>query len=809
MDLPFSKNFRRRHPGLSRGLGVFIAFAFAFALGLAYSAWALVCRAGACPSVDVLEEYQPRQTSKLYAADGRFIAELGLERRTLLKLDQIPPLLRNAFVATEDKRFYEHHGVDFYRIPGALWADIKKRSFAEGFSTITMQLARNIFPERLTREKSPLRKLKEIKVARAIEARYSKDKILELYLNQIALGNGAFGVETAAQRYFGKSARDLNLAEMAMLAGLPKAPERYNPRRSPERAIQRRNTVIEVMREQGVISDADASLAKAYPLQLARKSEAGDVAPYFVEWIRQQLEQQFGQRLYEQGLKVYTTLDVDLQSAAERALENQLRAVESGKYGPYKHTTFESYLAKASDRVGEPAANSPYLQGAFVAMDPRTGAVRALIGGRDFDDSKFNRATQALRQPGSTFKPIVYADAIQNGRPPSYIIDDSPVSIPQSGGGVWTPQNYEGTFEGPMPMRRGLYQSRNIVAIKLGLELGPQSIIDMARKFGITTPIPPYPSIAIGAADVYPIEMIAAYSAFATLGTRATATGIVRVENSKGDVLWEPAPVRAPVMSPEESWLMVSMMKDVIQRGTAAGSVGSQFHLPAGGKTGTTNDGTDAWFIGYTSDLVAGLWVGFDKPQPIKGNAQGGHIAAPAWTAFMNEVYRRKPAPPDWPRPEGIVVREIDPATGMLAGPGCSGSVTEYFIVGTDPVQQCMPSYGVPGMGYDSLTGQPYPTTPTPYTPTPYTPPTYTPTPYTPSSPPRRLPSTTPSGTPIPRISTPADTAVTRGRIFPPRDSLRPRRDSTGPQRDSLRLPRRDTTRVPPDSNPFTIPSRP
>ncbi len=777
MDLPFSKNFRRRHPGLSRGLGVSIVFLLAFVVGFGYAAWALVCRAGACPSVDILDEYQPRQTSKLYAADGRFIAELGLERRTLLKLDQIPPLLRNAFVATEDKRFYQHHGVDFYRMPGAILTDIRRRSFAEGFSTITMQLARNIFPERLSREKSVLRKLKEIKVARAIEARYSKDKILELYLNQIPLGNGAFGVETASQRYFGKSARDLNLAEMATLAGLPKAPERYNPRRSPERAIQRRNTVLEVMREQGVISDADASLAKAYPMQLARKSEAGDVAPYFVEWIRQQLEQQFGQRLYEQGLKVYTTLDVDLQSAAERALENQLRAVEGGKYGPFKHTTFEGYLAKASDGSSTPAANSPYLQGAFVAMDPRTGAVRAMIGGRDFDDSKFNRATQALRQPGSTFKPIVYADAVQNGRPPSYIVDDSPISIPQAGGGVWTPQNYEGKFEGPVPMRRGLFRSINIVAIKLGLELGPQSIIDMARKFGITTPIPPYPSIAIGAADVYPIEMIAAYSAFATLGTRATATGIVRVENSKGDVLWEPTPVRAPVMSPEESWLMVSMMKDVIQRGTAAGSVGSQFHLPAGGKTGTTNDGTDVWFIGYTSDLVAGLWMGFDKPQPIKGNAQGGVLAAPAWTAFMNEVYRRKPAPPDWPRPEGIVVREIDPATGLLAGPGCSGSVTEYFIVGTDPVQQCMPGYGVPGTGYDSLTGQPYPST----APTPYPPPA-----------------------PLPRLSTPADTMPFRSRSVQPRDSLRPRQ-----RRDSLPA-RRDTLRVQPDtSNPFTIPSRP
>jgi penicillin-binding protein 1A len=563
-----------------------------------------------------------------------------------------------------------------------------------------MQLARNIFPERLTRDKSPLRKLKEIKVARAIEAKYDKDKILELYLNQIPLGNGSYGVETAAQRYFGKSAKDLNLAEAAMLAGLPKAPERYNPRRFPDRAIQRRNTVIGLMRDGGTISDADASLARAYPLQLARKSEAGDVAPYFVEWVRLQLEAQFGQKLYEQGLKVYTTLDVDLQSAAERALENQLRAVESGKYGAYTHQSFESYLSKVSEHEeATGSANSPYLQGAFVAMDPRTGGVRALVGGRDFDDSKFDRATQALRQPGSTFKPIVYADAIQSGKPPSYIIDDSPVTVPQAGGGDWTPQNYDGKFDGPMPMRKGLYQSRNIIAIKVGMELGEQSVIDMARKFGITTPIPPYPSIMIGAADVYPIELIAGYSAFATLGTRASPVAITRVENAKGDVLWEPTVNRVPVMSPEESWLMVSMMKDVVRRGTAASSVGSVFSYPAGGKTGTTNDGNDVWFIGYTSDLVAGVWMGLDKPQKIKGNAQGGILAAPAWAAFMREVYRRKPAPADWPRPAGIVERQIDPATGNLAGPGCA-SATEYFIAGTDPTVTCTPSY--PTNPYDT-----------------------------------------------------------------------------------------------------------
>ncbi len=787
MDFPFNKNFRRRHPKLSRGLGVSVAFGSALVLGFAYSSWALVCRAGACPSVDVLDEYQPRQTSKLYAADGRFIAELGLERRTLLKIDQIPPLVRNAFILVENKRFYGHKGVDFLRIPGALWADLKKRSFAEGFSTITMQLARNIFPERLTREKSLVRKLKEAKVARAIEAKYSKDKILELYLNQISLGNGSFGVETAAQRYFGKSAKDLILPEAAMLAGLPKAPERYNPRRFPERAIQRRNIVIEVMRQEEGISDADASLGKAYPLQLARRSEAGDVAPYYVEWVRQQLENQFGQKLYEQGLKVYTTLDVDLQSAAERALENQLKAIESGRFGSYPHTSYESYISRASERAGEAAAaNSPYLQGAFIAMDPRSGAVRALVGGRDFDDSKFNRATQALRQPGSTFKPIVYADAVQNGRPPSYIVDDSPVSVPQSGGGDWTPGNYDGKFEGPMMMRRALYQSRNIVAIKIGMELGTESVIAMARKFGITTPIPPYPSINIGAADVYPVEMVAAYSAFATLGTYSSPVAIVRVENAKGDVLWEPAASRVPVMSPEEAWLMVSMMKDVIRRGTAAGTVGSQFSYPSGGKTGTTNDGADVWFIGFTSDLVAGVWMGLDKPRKIKSNAQGGVLAAPAWTAFMREVYRRKPPPPDWPRPEGIVIREIDPVSGMLASTGC-GRVVEYFIAGTDPTQPCMPTYPVDSLGVrvDTLgyppTGAPLPVRP-PATPFPDTFRPRVPDSTVFSRPTRASPGAmiVPGATPIPSASRPP-------RFQPLGDSSRARRDTLRPRVDSAR----------------------
>jgi penicillin-binding protein 1A len=680
---------------LVRTAWIAATFLVSFAIGFGYAAWTLVCRGDNCPNVDVLRSYQPRQTSKLYAADGSFLAELGLERRTVLRLNEIPKTVREAFIVTEDKRFYQHHGVDWQRVGGSMVADVLRGGFAQGFSTITMQLARNIFPESITRQKSLVRKLKEAQVAREIERKFPKDTILELYLNQIYLGNGAYGVEAASQRYFGKSARELNLAEAATLAALPKAPESYNPRRHPERSVLRRNTIIELMRRSGQVSDADASLARAYPLELARKSGAqagGDVAPYYVEWVREQLDAQFGRQLYEQGLKVYTTLDPDMQAAAERALEQQLRAIEGEKYGKFSHPTYEEYVAKAASGEQGDTPNSPYLQGCFIAIDPRNGAVRAMVGGRDFDDSKFNRCTQAVRQPGSSFKPIVYSDAIQNGRPPSYMVDDSPLSIPQIDGSDWTPKDDDSKFLGLMTMRRGLYQSRNMVAIRVGMELGPESVIDEARRFGITTPIHPYPSIYIGSESVYPIEMVSAYTAFANLGTRTAPMAITRVENAAGQVLWEPEVVTAPVLSTPEAWQMVDMMKDVIQHGTAFGSVWSAgFHVPAGGKTGTTNEYTDAWFIGYTADLVAGVWMGMDKPQKIKANGQGGILAAPAWTSFMTEVYRRKPVPPDWPRPDGLIARDIDKTTGLLANQYCPLPVvyTEWYLPGTEPTQYC------------------------------------------------------------------------------------------------------------------------
>jgi penicillin-binding protein 1A len=683
-----ARRFAKRYPRAAHTMGLTATFVGGFGLGLVFAAWNLVCAGNRCPSVDVLEGYMPRQTSKLYAADNRFVAEIGLERRTLARIDQIPKVVRNAFVITEDKRFYDHGGIDWLRIPGSALHNLMARSFAEGFSTITMQLARNVFPDQISREKSLVRKLKEMRVAVEIERRYSKDRILELYLNQINLGNGAYGVETASQRYFGKSVRDLNMAEAATLAAVPKAPGRYNPRRYPDRAIQRRNTIIELMRREGVASDQAASLAKAYPLRLARRAESGEVAPYFVEWVRRQLYERFGDRLYEQGLKVYTTLDLDMQSAAERALENQIRAIEGGKYGAFKHTTYEQYIARGGKGDDTQTGESPYLQGAFIAIDPRDGSVRALVGGRDFDDSKFDRATQALRQPGSTFKPIVYSAAVQNGRSPAMLIDDAPISVPQVDGSLWTPQNFDNKFEGPMTMRRGLYMSRNLIAIHVGMELGEQTIIDEARRFGISTPIPPYPSIHIGSADVYPLELVSAYTTFANLGTRTDAHGILRVEDANGRVLWNAQRRQTPVLAPSEAWLMVSMMKDVVLRGTAASVWANGFRVPSGGKTGTTNDGADVWYVGYTADLVAGVWMGFDKPKKIMSNAQGGRLAAPAYTSFMLETYRRRPKPPDWPRPESIVALEVN----------CDGKpYVDYFIPGTE-MTACAggPAYGDP-----------------------------------------------------------------------------------------------------------------
>jgi penicillin-binding protein 1A len=661
-------------------------------VGVVWGSWTRACAGGNCPSIGALDAYRPTEALKIYAADGRLLTSLGTERRTAVPLTELPPVLPAAFIAVEDRRFFEHSGIDFRRVGGAVIANLVQHRFAEGFSTLTMQLARNVFSEKLPSTKSPRRKLREIRVALELERTYPKEKILELYLNQIFLGGSLYGVEAASQAYFGKSAANVNAAEAALLAGITRYPNYYDPRRHPGRALRRRNVVLNLMRDQGYLTPAEADRWKAYPIALSSRQDWGEVAPYFVEWVRQQVYARFGPGTFERGYRVYTTLDLDMQRAAERALEGQLTAIESGAYGVYKHPTYQEYLDQGAPQ--EDRVTTPYLQGALVTLDAHTGYVLAMVGGRDFDDSKFNRATQTRRQAGSTFKPFVYSAAIRAGIPLSHIIDDGPISLTQMGDTMpWEPQDFEGDFLGPMTIHQGLMKSRNLVSVKLGLEIGVQAVRGEALRYGISTPIPEYPSIFIGSASVIPMEMVSAYTAFATLGVRAAPVGIRRVENADGEIVWEPQVRLDRVLDPEPAWLLTNALEDVVRHGTAYSAVwaNGKFHLPAGGKTGTTNDGTDVWFIGFTPDMVTGIWIGLDQPQKIKARSAGGVLAAPAWATYMTEVYQRRSAPQEWPRPEGLIARDIDNTTGYRFTSFCPPQTRdfEWFIPGTEPKEYC------------------------------------------------------------------------------------------------------------------------
>ena len=696
---------RWRSPGVLRAAVLGILGALTLGIAVVLAAWLTICRGNACPSLDALGEYDPAQASKVYAADGRLITDLGLERRTVVPLNEISPAVIQAFLATEDKRFYEHHGIDWVRVIGAVKGALLGR--VTGASTITMQLAGNLFPEDINRrDRSVGRKLREMHVALDIEKRYTKDKILELYLNQIDLGNRAYGVEVASQRYFGKSSRELNIAEAATLAAIPKAPTTYNPRRSPARSVQRRNLVIGLMRDEGLIGDQETERWRAFPLLLSSRSDFSGTAEYFVEYVRQQMQARFGEDLYRKGLRIYTTLDLDMQQAAERSLEGQLSAIEAGgpRYGKFPHRTYAQYLERRDDIADAPVV-SPYLQGLVLTLETKTGYIRAWVGGRDFEDSKFNRVNQSRRQPGSIFKPFVYTAALEAGHPLSEIIVDDSLTMefPGQQQETWTPQNYDLKFEGRMTLRRALYQSRNIPAIKLGMAVGLENVIDEARRFGVTTDVAPVPSISIGAADVVPLEIIPAYTAFANDGQRAEPQAILRVEDRDGNILWQPAARRIQVLEPSVAWLITDVLRDVVRRGTAAGTVGAQITFAAAGKTGTTNDGFDVWYVGFTPELVTGIWIGFDQPKKIMNNAQGGRLAAPAWTTMMKEVYDRRSTAFQWNRPEDLQVAEIDSTTGFLATPFCPRPLryVESFAPGTVPTTYCpvhSQMLGVPGM---------------------------------------------------------------------------------------------------------------
>ncbi|MGH7475752.1 MAG: penicillin-binding protein 1A [Longimicrobiales bacterium] len=682
------------HPRLTATLLLGALGAASLAAGLLVGAWNNVCHQ--CPSIAQIYAWEPKLSTKLLSHDGQLIAELFRERRTPVPLEDLPPHLIGAFLAIEDRRFYQHEGFDYRRIVTANVRNVLAGEITGGGSTITQQLARNMFREEVGFEQRITRKLKEARVAVELEQVYAKDEILEAYLNQINFGHGWYGIETAAQRYFGKSAREVDPAESAMLAALPKAPSRYSPLRNPEFAAGRRNLVLSVMADQNVISAAEADRWKREPLPTeAHGLDEGEFAPYFVEWVRDLLDDRFGTDVYEQGLRVYTTLDIDMQRLANQAMSNGWRRIE--EQPGFRWPTYAEVIA---DENRSPGTSTPYLQGLFVALEPATGEVRALIGGRDFEDSKFNRVTQARRQPGSAFKPFVFTAAIASGIPASHVINDAPVMLEMEDGTIYSPRNYDREFFGPLTLREALRRSINTVAVKLGLEVGLETVAQYAQRMGLSTPVPRYPSMSIGAPDVIPLEIAGAYTTFASLGVHAEPRPILRVLDQQDRVLWETRPERRTVVDSAVGYIMADLLRDVVDHGTgytvrAPDQGNLPYEVPAAGKTGTTNDATDIWFIGFTPDLLAAVWFGFDQPKQIVPGAAGGLYGAPVWGEFMRHVYTGpdslRPVPQPWQAPQQLVTRSIDRETGQLASEWCSPDniVNEIFIPGTEPTERC------------------------------------------------------------------------------------------------------------------------
>ena len=649
------------------------------------AAWTRACT-GTCPTAEQVQNFSPRQSSLVLDARGGVLGSFYRERRTLVSIDSLPRYVPMAFVAIEDVRFFEHEGVDPFRVVGAVRDNIVGGFGASGGSTITMQLARNLFPQQLPPgEKSIRRKLAEARLALEMERKLPKKQILELYLNHIYLGAGAYGVEAAARTYFNKPASRLSVLEAATLAGLPQAPSAYNPREHPERAQRRRDRVLDKMAEAKVITAEQAERAKAEPLVLPPPRGAIR-APYFVEQVRRELEKQFGELLYTGGLRIHTGIDPALQETAEKALEEHIRTIEKGTYGPFPHVSYERFTQRL--QAGEAVTHTPYLQGVVVVMDPGTGTIRALVGGRDFQQSQFNRATQALRQPGSAFKPFVFAAALEKGRSPLYAVSDGPLDI-----NGWSPKNYDGSYGGAVTLRSALRNSRNLATIRLGREVGIEGVRDLSKRAGLDTRIPGFPSVYIGAAAVYPLDMIAAYATFANGGDRVEPRYVVRVEDHEGRLLWAPPQYPQPSVDPAVSWILTDMMREVVDRGTGYQARnpdvgGLSYDIPAAGKTGTTNDNTDLWFVGYTPELLAGVWLGMDNPRTVMSGATGGTLAVPVWARVMRRFYENRKPPEAWKRPAGVVMRRM--SGGRVLSADCPwGGTLDYFAARHAPAADC------------------------------------------------------------------------------------------------------------------------
>ena len=603
------------------------------------------------PSVDALYDL-PSEATRIYSSDGQIIASLYRENRDSIPLSHVANNFQRAVIDTEDADFYRHRGFSLRGVVRAGLRNLHDRGYAEGGSTITQQLARNMF---LTSEKSLTRKIAEILLAVQIERRLTKDEILERYLNQVYFGQGAYGVETAAEVYFGKPADALSLPESAMLAGLIRAPSYYSPYEHLDRARTRMGEVLVRMTEQGDITPTQMRAAEHAALHLAAKSNAGLVgirAPYFVSYILPGLLQRYGEEmLYKGGLRVYTTLDLHMQAAAEQAVR---RAIDEAK---------RDHLQAQ--------------QGAMVAIDPRTGYVRAMIGGYDFRTSQFNRAWQAHRQPGSAFKPFTYTVAVMRGIPPTRMLLDAPIEFPMPDGSVWKPENYDKKWHGSITARYALENSINVASIRLEEEVGPRAIVDLAHRMGIDSPLQANLSLTLGSSDVTLLELASAYGVFANGGVRAAPVAVTRVTDYHGKVLEEHVADRHVVLSPEVAYVMTDLLKGVVQRGTGTAA---QIGIPQAGKTGTADDYRNAWFIGFTPSIVAGVWVGNDDDSPMN-KVTGGSLPARTWAAFMKQILPLI-GKDDWTSPDGVVQATVC-ATDTSAA-GCTNR-PEVFIRGTQP----------------------------------------------------------------------------------------------------------------------------
>ncbi len=638
------------------------------------------------PSLDALQTIEPSVKTMIFAANGDTLREFYTENRTIVSLSRIPVSLQQAVISVEDRRFHQHYGIDLRRLVGVIWINLTT-SRSPGGSTLTQQLARNLFPKLLPSQKRITRKFREWMVAAQIESIYTKDEILAMYLNQIYLGKGSYGVQAAAHTFFDRDVWELGPAECTMIAGMIQLPERYSPFRHLDRAYSRRATVLETMIKAGYLTREEAEIIGAtevHPVAGSAGSAASaGFAAYFVEEVRKDLEQDYGaSKLYKEGLRVWTTLNPQYQRWMEEALETHLVTEETERDYPMTRARFDSL-----NTVGERPEKIEYLQGAALLEDVRTGAILGMVGGRSFTDYKWNMTTQSSRQPGSIFKPFVYLTALQNGYTTCSILMDTPFVL-DTGVSLWRPKNFSGRFKGPMTLRYALSRSVNTPTAKLYLDFGLAPVLENVQKLGFKTPLPRVPALFLGAGEVKLREVVAAYSAFANHGVYVKQHLITRVESAHGEILYQVRIEQREALEPAEAYMMTNLLGTTLREGTGVSARWRGFTKSGAGKTGTTNESTNAWFCGFTPSFCGGIWVGFDQDLPMGKGATGARMALPIWANFMGKITDQKGEEP-FIRPPGIIEKTVCLRSGMLATSECDSIASEVFLPDNFPQDIC------------------------------------------------------------------------------------------------------------------------